>query len=234
MLRLRTLPHRPGPARALVVGGTVTSAVIATSAVLAAVLTAGAGGGDGGRSSASAGRQLADPQTAQATALTTDPATVSDGTSTFVVSAQPVASAIVVTANSLLWSAAPGQAFLVDDVTVQNPTSRPEPLSAFDDPASGLATDLDFVMPATDAAASGFSADCGADPGYPADVCPITFGEGLVVDSNSAAHAGTADETLAPGASAQISVSYGPVSGTVPAGKVSLSFHHGATAPVGL
>jgi len=231
VLRLRTLRHRPRPARASAVGGIVALAVIATIAVP----TAGVGGSGGGRSSAPAGRQpAAAVTTARAMALTTDPATVSDGTSTFVVTAQPVASAIVVTANSFLWSAAPGQTFLVDNVTVQNPTSNPEPLSGFDDPASGLATDLDFVMPATDAGASGFSSDCGADPGYPADVCPITFGEGLVVDSNSAAHAGTADETLAPGSSAQISVSYGPVSGTVPAGKVSLSFHHGATAPAAL
>ena len=203
-------------------------------------LASGCAGGSVRTGSAHLDRQSSTPMRQRASAASesipssaSDPV-VSDGTSTFVVTASAVSSSIVVTANSMVWSASPGQAFLVDNLTVQNPTSSPENLGAFDDPTSGLATDVDFAMSAADATTFGFASDCAADAGYPPDLCPISFAQGLTVDSNSAAQQGTPSETLAPGASARISVSYGPVSIKIPAGRVAVDFHTGAAAPVGL
>ena len=65
---------------------------------------------------------------------------VSDsGGSRFEVSATPVEASLAVNVDSFLWSAAPGQAFLIDTLTVKNPTAGIETLSDFDDLTSGLA-----------------------------------------------------------------------------------------------
>ena len=209
-------------------------------ALVIVAVTGLAGGCAGGAANTGSARWQARPATpgppdtagagAPTGSFASDPL-VSDGTASFAVTASPVSSSVVVTAGSLLWSASPGQAFLVDTFTVQNSTSSPENLDGFDDPTSGLARNVDFAMSAADAATFGFASDCGADPGYPASLCPVSFAEGLVVDSNSAAHPGAASATLAPGASARIGVSYGPVSIKIVPGRVAAYFHNGAAAP---
>ena len=196
------------------------------------------GGCGGAATSGSAGSARTPPTSAPsgASSPSTTPRAlpVSDGRSSFVVTASPVSSSVIVTANSFLWSAAPGQDFLVDNLTVTNPTSNPETLSDFDNLTSGLAANLDFVMSAANAGASGFSSDCEVHAGFPPGLCPISFAEGLTVDSNSVVRSSTATNTLAPGASAQIMVSYGPVSANVAPDAVSVYFHNGVSAPVGL
>lgn len=161
---------------------------------------------------------------------------VSDSTgSTFDVSASPVIVTVAVTVNSFVWSAAPGQEFLADTLTVKNPTGTVEPLSDFDDLTSGLASDVAFVMSSTNASSSGFLLDCGIDPLYPATVCPVSYGQGLTVDSDSADHDdGSASLSLAPGSTAQITLSYGPVLDSLTATMVSSYFDGGVGAPTDL
>ena len=161
---------------------------------------------------------------------------VSDvGGSTFDVSASPVIVTIAITVNSFVLSAAPGQQFLVDTLTVKNPTATAEPLSDFDDLTSGLADDVSFVMSSANATSLGYHSDCGIDPVYPATVCPISYGQGLTVDSDSADHDdGAASLALAPGQSAQITLSYGPVLDNVTSTVISNYFDGGAGAPTEL
>jgi hypothetical protein len=136
--------------------------------------------------------------------------------------------------NSFLWSAAPGQYFLVDALSVKNPTVLVESLVDFDDVTSGLADDVAFVMTATDADPLGYAPDCGIDPLYPAPSCTISYGQGLTVDSDSADHDNRSAVTLAPGATAQITLSYGPVPDAVAPAKVSVFFDGGTPTPVDL
>jgi hypothetical protein len=155
------------------------------------------------------------------------------GGARFVVEATPVMSAPYIVANSFLWSAAPGQDFLRATVTVTNPSaSEAESLSDFDDLASGLATDVDFVMSSSDATTSGYVLDCGVDPAYPTSLCPISFGQGVTVDSDSANPDDRSVVTLGPGASAQIIVSYGPILASVQPATVDVYFDGGSGAPV--
>jgi hypothetical protein len=157
----------------------------------------------------------------------------SDG-STFEVSASPVAAALVVNVNSFLWSAAPGQNFLVDTLTVKNPTAGIETLSDFDDLTSGLSKDVMFVMNASDAAPLGYSSDCGVDPAYPPPLCTISFGQGLTVDDDSADHDNRSAVMLSPGSTAQITLSYGPVLANVTPTMVSVYFDGGVSSPTDL
>ena len=166
---------------------------------------------------------------------TPPPVAVSDvGGSRFEVSASPVVASIVVAVNSFQWSAAPGQEFLVDNLTVKNPTAGVETLSDFDDLTSGLADDVAFVMSAADARPLGYSSDCGIDPAYPSSLCTISFGQGLTVESDSIDQANRSAVELPPGSTAQIAVSYGPVSDSVMAAKVSVYFDGGVPVPADL
>ena len=163
------------------------------------------------------------------------PTAVSDSDrSTFEVSASHVEAALVVNVNSFLWSAAPGQSFLVDTLTVKNPTAGIEALSDFDDLTSGLANDVMFVMNASKAAPLGYSSDCGIDPAYPPQLCTISFGQGLTVDNDSADHDNRSAVMLSPGSTAQITLSYGPVLSNVAPAMVSVYFDGGVSVPTDL
>jgi hypothetical protein len=163
------------------------------------------------------------------------PVAVSDsGGSTFEVSASPVEASLVVNVNSFLWSAAPGQDFLVDTLTVKNPTGGTETLSDFDDLTSGLAQDVTFVMNASIATPLGYSSDCGIDPSYPPPLCAISFGQGLTVDEDSVDHDNRSAVTLSPGSTAQITLSYGPVLASVAPAMVSVYFEGGVSVPTDL
>jgi len=141
---------------------------------------------------------------------------------------------LAVNVNSFLWSAAPGQEFLVDTMTVKNQTGKDEPLSDFDDLTSGLADDVAFVMSTLNAAPLGYSSDCGIDSAYPQVLCTISFGQGLTVDSDSADHDDRSAVMLGPGSSAQITLSYGPVLASVMPTMVSVYFDGGAPVPTDL
>ena len=154
--------------------------------------------------------------------------------STFEVSASPVTAALAVNVNSFLWSAAPGQDFLVDTLTVKNATAGVETLSDFDDLTSGLADDVAFVMSASNAAPLGYSSDCGIDPVYAASLCTISFGQGLTVDTDSADHDDRTAVTLSSGSTAQITLSYGPVLASVMPSMVSVYFDGGIPVPTDL
>ena len=148
----------------------------------------------------------------------------------FTVAAAAVRPLPVVTVHGALWSAAPGQSFVEAAVQVTNPTAAPEPLAAFDDPTSGLAPAVDFATDPADAARVGDGADCGADPAYPATVCPVSFPERLTVDDDSA-DTGGGSAVLAPGATARLTYSYGPVPAAVAAVPFAVWFA-GSPGPV--
>ena len=149
-------------------------------------------------------------------------------------SALPVEATPVINVNSFVWSAAPGQYFLVDTLTVKNPTAAVETLSDFDDLTSGLADDVTFVMNASNAAPLGYSSDCGIDTAYPPPLCPISFGQGLTVDNDSADHDNRSAVVLSPGSSAQLTLSYGPVLTNVTSTMVSVYFDGGVPPPTDL
>jgi hypothetical protein len=166
---------------------------------------------------------------------TPPPAVVADsGGSTFDVSASSVTALPAVIVDSFLWSAAPGQDFLVDNLVVRNPTARDETLSDFDDLTSGLADDVAFVVSATDAAPLGYSLDCGVDLAYPRSLCTISFGQGPTVDSDSAARRDRSAAVLTPGSTAQITLSYGPVPAGLTPTTVSVYFAGGIAPPTDL
>jgi hypothetical protein len=161
---------------------------------------------------------------------------VSDGTGArFVVQAAPMVLPPYATVDTFMWSAAPGQDFLVDTLTVTNPPGQTaESLTDFDDLESGLADDVQFVMSAANAAQLGYSSDCGVDPTFPSSLCPISFGQGLTVDGDSANHDDRSVVSLAPGAKTQITLSYGPVLDDVAPNLVSVYFDDGQGPPVDL
>jgi hypothetical protein len=136
--------------------------------------------------------------------------------------------------DSFLWSAAPGQTFLVDTLTVKNATAGIETLSDFDDLTSGLADNVAFVMNAANAASLGYSSDCGVDPAYPPPLCTISFGQGLTVDDDSADHDDRSAVMLSPGSTAHVTLSYGPVLANVLPTTVSVYFDGGVTVPTDL
>ena len=149
--------------------------------------------------------------------------------------ATPVTSALYVNVNSFLWSAAPGQDFLTETLTVTNPSGgHAENLSDFDDVSSGLADDVDFVMSAANAATAGDSSACGVRQVYPPSLCPISLGQGLTVDTDSATHDDLPAAQLAAGSSTQITLSYGPVAATLQPATVSVYFDDGQSMPVDL
>jgi hypothetical protein len=151
-----------------------------------------------------------------------------------VLTASPISFTVAVTVNSFVWSAAPGQGFLVDSVTVENPTQNAESMSNLADLTSGLSTDLAFVVNASNAATLGYSSYCNLDPAYPPALCPISFGQGLTVDSGTANRANQTAGILQPGARVQISLSYGPVMSDVLPAVVSVYFHAGSSMAVDL
>ena len=151
----------------------------------------------------------------------------------YLVKAAAVTVSAAVNVDTFLWSAAPGQYFLSDQVTVANPTAVPEPLAGFDDIATGLADDVAFVMDAPAASAVHDDADCGADAAFAPTLCPITYGQGLTVDSDSSDHDAHSPLVLAPGTSAQITYSYGPVLQALHPAAVTTYFT-GGPAPVDL
>lgn len=161
---------------------------------------------------------------------------MSDGDgSTFLVKASPVVSALYVNVSSFLWSAAPGQVFLTDALTVTNPSGgHVENLSDFDDLSSGLADSVDFVMSASNAAMAGDSSACGARHVYPPSLCPISLGQGLTVDTDTANHDDRAVVQLPPGSSTQIVLSYGPVAASLQPATVSAYFDDAQSTPVDL
>lgn len=151
----------------------------------------------------------------------------------FVVHASGVSATPEVSVQGALWSASPDHTFLTDQLTVTNPASEPESLIEFDDPATGLGGSVDFVVRSGDAGQLGYQGDCGVDGRYPSGLCPISYSEGLTVDSDSAAMTG-ARAVLAPGASAQITYSFGPVSAGVVPKIVGVYFSAARGAPASL
>jgi hypothetical protein len=140
-----------------------------------------------------------------------------------------------VVVDTFLWSAAPAHEFLQETLTVTNPPGGAvQDLSDFDDLSSGLSKDVDFVMSAANAAISGYSSDCGADPAYPPSLCPISLGQGLTVDTDSANHEDRSVVPLSPGSSAQITLSYGPIMASVKPTMVAVYFDGGKSMPVDL
>ena len=151
----------------------------------------------------------------------------------FVVRATVLPSPLALVIQGWIRSASPGHDFLNEAISVTNPTGVAESLQAFDDPTTGLGGGLQFVMDAVDASQFAYEADCGVDPAYPAQLCPISFPQGVVVDSDSA-YTGGAAVTLAPGASAQIVYSFGPVLSLLNRSEISLFFSPGSSEPVDL
>jgi hypothetical protein len=224
--------HRVGQ-RKVIIRGAVAAFLLAVPTALAACGTDTA---NSAVSRSAAGSSTTPAPPGGLTSSTEQPpVAVSDsGGSSFEVSASPVEASLVVNVNSFLWSAAPGQNFLVDTLTVKNPTAGIETLSDFDDLTSGLAKDVAFVMNASNAAPLGYSSDCGIDPSYPPPLCTISFGQGLTVDDDSADHDNRSAVTLSPGSTAQITLSYGPVLASVAPTMVSVYFDGGVSAPTDL
>jgi hypothetical protein len=219
--------------RNAIVRAAVAAFLLAVPTVLAAC---GAGTANSTISPVAAGSSTTPSLAGGLTSSATPPPTAvsdSDG-STFEVSASHVEAALVVNVNTFLWSAAPGQSFLVDTLSVKNPTAGSETLSDFDDLTSGLAKDVMFVMNASNAAPLGYSADCGTDPAYPPPLCTISFGQGLTVDDDSADHDNRSAVVLTPGSTARITLSYGPVLANVTPTMVSVYFDGGVSAPTDL
>ena len=222
--------------------GRVARRVIAAAALLltAAAVAAGCGGSSGGPGGSAPASNPSTTSPTQSSSSTSAPiarsVAVSDaGGSTFLVKAMPVTSALYVNVNSFLWSAAPGQDFLTDTLTVTNPSGgHVENLSDFDDVSSGLADDVDFVMGVASAATAGDSSACGLRPVYPPSLCPISLGQGLTVDTDSANPDGRPVAQLAPGSSTQITLSYGPVASTLQPATVTVYFDDGQSTPVDL
>jgi hypothetical protein len=228
---------RKAPGRGDCVSRFVLGAFVAVSAALTLqgctsavpTVSARANGGDPTPSRTTA----ADPTTTTtSTTLPTETLTDVDGRR-FVVRATVLPSPLALIIQGWLRSASPGHDFLQESVIVTNPSDAAEPLLEFDDPATGLADGLEFVMDATDASKSGYETDCGVDAGYPAQLCPISFPQGVVVDSDSA-YMGAAAVTLAPGASAHIVYSFGPVMSSLDRSEISLFFSPGSSGPVDL
>ncbi len=203
-----------------------------------AVMVAGCGGQSGPASTSAPGAGQPPPTSPSPTTSTTNavPVAVSDGTGArFVVKDTPLVLPPYATVDSFMWSSAPGQDFLVDTMTVTNPPGdTTESLTDFDDLESGLADDVQFVMSAANAAKLGYSSDCGVDPTFPPSLCPISLGQGLTVDSDSVNHDDRSVVSLAPGASTQITLSYGPVLDDVTPNLVSVYFDDGQAPPVDL
>jgi len=214
----------------------------ATASLLLAVaaIASGCGGSPshvGGSAPATNPPTTSPSQSSSSTSFpTTRSVEVSEGDgSTLLVKASPVVSALYVNVSSFLWSAAPGQVFLTDTLTVTNPSGgHVENLSDFDDVSSGLADDVDFVMSASNAAMAGDSSACGARQVYPPSLCPISLGQGLTVDTDTANHDGRAGVQLPAGSSTQITLSYGPVAATLQPATVSAYFDDGQSTPVDL
>ena len=152
----------------------------------------------------------------------------------FVFRASQVTQSVVVATDAGIWSSAPGQAFLIDTLTIENPTARTESLSDFVNAATGLSNTFAFVLKAANAANAGYSSDCTVDPAYSPTLCPISFGQGLTVVSDSASKSIQIANELTPGTSVQLELSYGPVLSSILPADVSVYFHSGTTAPVEL
>ncbi len=234
----------PPPHAGRRVRGPIPGAVVVLSAALALAGCTGARlaapprrhhDGRPASSAAAASTTTTTAAAATATAADTVPAvTVTDTAGQkFVVQTSALPSPLALLIQGWLRSASPGHVYLHESVTVANPTDAPEPLREFDDPTTGLADGLEFVMDASDASPAGFGADCGVDPGYPAQLCPISFPQGVVVDSDSAYTSGPS-VTLAPGTKAQIVYSFGPVLSSLDGAEVSLYFSPGVSGPVRL
>jgi hypothetical protein len=217
------------------------SAGVAVACLVAVSVTAASCGGSPGNTPGSV-QATSPPTTSSAPSGPSTSSTilqsvaVSDsGGSNFLVEAAPMMWSPYVNVDGFLYSAAPRQNFLADTLTVTNPSGgETENLSDFDDLSSGLANDIDFVMNVSDAAMLGFSSDCGVDPAYPPSLCPISLGQGLTVDSDSANHDDRSVVPLSPGASTQITLSYGPVVGNVKPNMVAAYFDNGRSMPVEL
>ena len=223
---------RTDPA-AVVRGWRRVGVAVAVGLLPAAAGCSGAAVGAGPAAARTGNPEGAAGQPAAATATASGGLSVTDAAGNrFTVTAAAVRPLPVVTVHGALWSAAPGQAFVEAAVQVTNPTSAPEPLAAFDDPASGLAPAVDFTTDPADAARVGDGADCGADPAYPATVCPVSFPERLTVDDDSA-DTGGASVVLAPGVTARLTYSYGPVPAAVSAAPLAVWFA-GSPGPVDL
>jgi hypothetical protein len=157
---------------------------------------------------------------------------VSDGTGQFLVQASSLSALPYVIVHTYFWSSAPHQDFLVDTLTITNQSATDtEELTDFDDLSSGLSDDVSFVMNAAEADESGYAADCGVDPAFPPSLCPITYPQGLRVDSDSANHNDRSVVSLSPKSSAQVELSYGPVSADIQPSTISVYFNAGQALP---
>ncbi len=207
----------------------------ASAVVLALAALAGCGGSPGSSGPSSSATSAPATSTPSSTTTTLPSVAVSDATgATFLVATGPVMSAPYIDVGSFLWSAAPGQQFFRDTLTMTNSSRATENLSDVDDLTSGLAPDVQFVMSSADASKSGFSADCGIAPGYPSSLCPISVGQGVMVDADSANHKDRSVVLLTPGASAQVTLSYGPILSSVSPASVGMYFSSGQSMPVDL
>ena len=236
-------PHRRGRrAVDMVLGAAVVlSAALAMAGCAGATRAAAPGGGPPGPAASTATTHASTtvpattaPSTSTSTTSPLPAVTVTDvGGRKFVVRASSLPAPLALLIQGWLRSASPGHVFLQERLTVTNPTGAPESLQEFDDPTTGLALGVEFVMGASDASQSGYGADCGAAPGYPAPLCPISFPQGVVVDSDSATTGGPA-VTLGPGASAQIVYSFGPVPSSLGRAPISFYFSPATSGPVQL
>lgn len=141
------------------------------------------------------------------------------------VSAQPVTGTPTVVVNGQDRFAPPGQIYLVETLTLR-------PSSAdFDDPDTGLAPDLELGLAPAQAAAHGYESVCGVEAGDPSSLCPVTLGQGLIVDSLGSA---ACPSSVAGTSCSQLVVSYGPVPGSFPVSAVSVWFHAAPQPPQNL
>lgn len=211
-------------------GVMVSLALMAAACTGPAAPSAGPHGGGTARSGTTTTAPTSTTPTTTAPAAVAVAVTVTDTAGqTFTVRATTLSSPLVVDVRGSFRSASPGHVFLEQGVTVVNDSHATESLKAFDDPATGSADGVQFVMAAAEAVRAGYGSDCGVDDRYPAQLCPVSYPQGVVVASDSA-DAGDTTVTLAPAASAQIVYSFGPVQSSLGQSAVRLYFS-GSSGP---
>lgn len=125
-----------------------------------------------------------------------------------------------------------GQAYLTTTITVTNPTSSPESVGDFDfnQASTRLAQDLQLTINSTDASSFGVDPSSCGQGGLPANLCPVSSGGAVFVDSDSATIAVDNARGVGPGSSIRITLTAGPVSQSIEAGDVMVYFTGGPTS----
>ncbi|HLX87833.1 MAG TPA: hypothetical protein VKR22_05210 [Acidimicrobiales bacterium] len=148
----------------------------------------------------------------------------------FQITAQAVTGTVAINVDGQPRYAPPGYIYLVENLSVGGPTGGAVALGDFHDPDTGLSPSLELGLDPATAAAHGYGATCGVEPGDPPSLCPITLGQGLLFDSSASpacSSLGTVPvaATQAPTACPNTLVlSYGPVPGNFPLKAVSVWF----------